>query len=162
MKTKHEKAHFQQSRLSLNSFVEHWAKAQIDVPTQTVTRYDEVAKLLITVGGFLQAIFVAVYTSLVEKQNVPVSTWQAMMLRISFCSLTGFFFCAVLVCVWQPMRQAQDILKLQPDADVTPLVKKWCKNIGRVIIWKKFWLILAAIFYSISFLIMIYLLLPLT
>ncbi len=36
-----------------NSFRKHWAEAQIDGPMHEVIRYDDVAKLLITIGGFV-------------------------------------------------------------------------------------------------------------
>ena len=52
----------------LNSIIEHWAESRIDGPMEALARYDDAAKYMITIGGFLQTALIAVYTAL-DKQG---------------------------------------------------------------------------------------------
>lgn len=52
------------AQICLRSLKAHWAEAQIDGPLQTIARYDDVAKLLITIGGFLLAVLAAGYSQM--------------------------------------------------------------------------------------------------
>jgi len=56
-----------ESHECFNSFIKHWAEARIDGPMQAIARYDDVAKLMTTIGGFLQAVLAAGYSLMVKE-----------------------------------------------------------------------------------------------
>ena len=146
----------------LTSFKIHWAKAQIDGPMQTVARYDDVAKLLITIGGFLLAVLAGGYSAMVKDLRGSINVTQTKTISlIVFVSMLIFFISAAAVCFPQPKRMAMRILELNGDEDLTKCVKVWCDDIGRIIKIKRILLGLATGFFIISFLVMILLLLNL-
>lgn len=49
------------SKPCFDAIVEHWFKARIDGPMQTLIHYDETVKQLVTLGGLLPVILVAAY-----------------------------------------------------------------------------------------------------
>src|SRR5437773_4925727 len=82
---------FQQS---FEAIVEHWAIARIDGPVDTISRYDEAAKQLITLGGLLQGVYVAAFAFGNVSPRVPV--W---LLLPMFVPILALIFCAALaVC----------------------------------------------------------------
>jgi hypothetical protein len=118
------------------SLVEHWAKARIDGPVQAVARYDDSAKQLITIGGFLQAGIIAVYSALSSRPGFFMSQWQIAGV-ISF-ELTLLFFIgtAAWVCTLQPELKVEPVSTLlvdlvkSPDKDalVTNAMCQWCEE----------------------------------
>ncbi|HYY95265.1 MAG TPA: hypothetical protein VE713_12170, partial [Pyrinomonadaceae bacterium] len=74
------------------SFRKHWAEAQIDGPMQAIARYDDVAKLLITIGGFLLTVLAAGYSTMLKDLRASISV--SLTTRISgviFASMLMFF-----------------------------------------------------------------------
>ena len=116
-------------RVCLNSFRKHWAEAQIDGPMQTVARYDDVSKLLITIGGFVLGTMA---TMLRERQDYPMYLVVAV-----FCLIALFFLFAVLVCYFQPKMIARDILRMADDAALSRHIDAWCDDLHRVIAKKR-------------------------
>jgi hypothetical protein len=145
--------------ICLNSFKQHWAESQIDGPMQTIARYDDVAKLLITIGGFLLAVLAGGYSVMVRDlrplMNVPQTTSQSRMI---FVAMLVFFISAAAVCFPQPKMRAAEIMKLRKDADLEAIIHKWCTNLGRVILVKKMLLGSATVSFIFSFLAMMILL----
>lgn len=165
VKKNNENSKNSETQICFNSFIEHWAKARIDGPMQAIARYDDVAKLLITIGGFLQTVLVAIYSFMVKElyaSNTPVNVfWMKTVSVVIFLSLLLFFICAAAVCFPQPSIQAKEILKYKGNEDLTEDIERWCKNINHTINIKRRLLISATFFFIMSFLVMIALLLDL-
>ena len=140
-------------RVCLNSFRKHWAEAQIDGPMHTVARYDDVSKLLITIGGFVLG---AMATMLRERQDYPMFLVVAV-----FVFITLFFLFAVLVCYFQPKMIAKDILRVADDAGLSHHIDGWCDDLHRVIARKRALLYLTMFCFVASFLTIMSLLLRL-
>jgi hypothetical protein len=101
----------------LESIIEHWVDARIDAPVQIIAKYDEAAKQLITVGGFLQGGLVVVYSTLLREQHIAKSGWQMFGIAVFGLLLLGFLLIAAWVCVQQPAIEARPIshlLKIAP------------------------------------------------
>lgn len=152
----------QLNEVCISSFKQHWAEAQIDGPMQTIARYDDVAKLLITIGGFLLAVLAGGYSVMVRDlrpyMNVAQTTSQS---RIIFVAMLVFFISSAAVCFPQPKMRAGEIINLRKDADLQKQMSEWCTNLGRVILIKKILLGSATVSFIVSFLTMMYLLLGL-
>ena len=150
------------NQVCLNSFREHWAKSQIDAPMQAIARYDDVAKLLITIGGFLLAVLAAGYSVMLRDlrpyMNVPHAKNTS---EVVFIAMLVFFVCAAAVCFPQPKMRAAEIMTLQGDEDLKEHITDWCKSLSRVIVIKKVLLLLATLSFITSFLVMMLLLLQL-
>ena len=138
-------------QVCLNSFRKHWAEAQIDGPMHTVARYDDVSKLLITIGGFVLGTMA---TMLRERQGYPMYLVIAI-----FCLIALFFLFAVLVCYFQPKMIAKDILRVADDAGLSRHIDGWCDDLHRVIARKRAFLYLTMFCFVASFLTMLSLLL---
>lgn len=145
----------------LTSFRQHWAEAQIDGPMQTIARYDELAKLLITIGGFLLAVLAAAYSYMGKGSGAAIAPRTKAISVVVFIFMFLFFVCTAAVCLPQPMRLAGKILDLKDDEGLKCDIRVWCYDIEKVI-WKKRVLLgLAILFFVISFLVMAFFLLNL-
>lgn|GEM_PF-6893678 len=82
----------------LNSIIEHWAKARIDGPMQALARYDDAAKHLITIGGFLQGGLIAVYSVLDRQGRLFANPWQIAFVISFEISLIVFISLAAWAC----------------------------------------------------------------
>ncbi|HEX3143748.1 MAG TPA: hypothetical protein VHQ64_07240, partial [Pyrinomonadaceae bacterium] len=111
--------------LCLTTFKKHWSEAQIDSPMQTAARYDDVAKLLITIGGFALAALGAMV-----REVLPVMTATTRTISgVAFGSMLFFFTFAALTCYWSPKMWAEKILECPNDAALEACMKEWCVNI---------------------------------
>jgi hypothetical protein len=146
------------NEVCLGTFKRHWAEAQIDGPMQTVARYDDVAKLLITIGGFALAVLAGMLRELPGLMSMP-SIRAA--LGVAFGSMLLFFVFAAMTCYWSPKMWAQEILEGANDEGLQTHMKAWCEDIGVVIKRKKLLIAFATIFFILSFLVMMSLLLRL-
>ena len=146
----------------LNSFKQHWAESQIDGPMAAIARYDDVAKLLITIGGFLLAVLAGGYSVMVRDLRPYMNVTQTMsQSKMIFVAMLIFFISAAAVCFPQPKMRAREIIKFRKDEDLEPHIDAWCKNVNRVILVKKMLLGSATISFIVSFLAMMQLLLGL-
>ena len=93
-----------ESQVCLNAFREHWAQAQIDGPMNTIARYDDVAKLLITIGGFLLAVLVQSYSAMLKEPGTRAQ--MKTKSQVIFYLILIFFATAAGVCLPQPKRLA--------------------------------------------------------
>lgn len=147
------------NQVCLNSFKKHWAEAQIDGPMHTVARYDDVAKLLITIGGFLLAVLANGYSAMLkDRATIDTGTVKARSTWV-FGLMLLFFVSAAAVCYFQPKMRAWQILILKDDQELTCHIKSWCKNLRVIIIIKKALLSIAMLSFIASFLVMMSLLL---
>jgi len=147
----------QSEDVCLTTFKKHWSEAQIDSPMQIVARYDDVAKLLITIGGFALAALAA----MVRELSGVMSSRTRMASAIAFGSMLVFFVCAALTCYWSPKMWAAEILNCPNDQALQCFMKQWCENISRVIKIKKVLIGLATGFFILSFLLMMLILMRL-
>jgi hypothetical protein len=148
-----------ENHLCLRSFKTHWAEAQIDGPMQAVARYDDLAKLLITIGGFVLALIAGGYSTMLKGSGDAMNKSHAMSTTVMILgSMLAFFLSAAMVCVWQPKPRALQIMDAKDDEALTREIKEWCGNIGRVILWKKICLGFTTFFFVLSFLVMMWLL----
>ncbi len=129
------------------ALLKHWTEAQIDVPVQTLSRYDDVAKLLITIGGFVLGVLAAML-----KETARLEPYKLAMIMVPICS---FLVCSVLVCFRQPKIRTGDILKQSDDNLLKPngVIEQWCKDVDGVRKWKRGLLIAATILFALSFVI---------
>ncbi len=140
----------------LKALYEHWAKARLDWPMQAVARYDDVAKLLITIGGFLQTVLAAVYALMLKEPNAFVNTSQMRtIIVLVFFFLIAFYFSAAMVCVPQPKMQAEKLFNIKRGESLETAIREWCNDIDRIIKIKKGLLVAATGFFIISSLLMI-------
>jgi len=121
----------------LNSIIEHWAESRIDGPMEALARYDDAAKYMITIGGFLQTALIAVYTALDKQGLLFHNKWQIALVVIFELSLVGFVTLSALACSVQPEMGAKNISSLLIQAlkqclSETELVNQvvgWCREI---------------------------------
>jgi hypothetical protein len=150
------------NQICSNSFKHHWAEAQIDGPMQAIARYDDVAKLLITIGGFLLAVLAAGYSVMLRDLRGTMDLVNARnRSKWIFCSMLIFFVSAAAVCFPQPKMRAGEILKAETDEDLKCHINSWCENMFRVLIIKKVLLGIATVSFILSFLVLMSLLLSL-
>ena len=147
-----------QTEVCLRTFKKHWAEAQIDGPSQTVARYDDVAKLLITIGGFVLAVLAAM---LREIPGAMTTSRTRIASAFVFGFMAAFFVCAALTCYRTPGMWAQQILDCPNDQALESYMKDWCHDMKQVIRTKTRLLKFATASFIISFLLMILMLLRL-
>jgi hypothetical protein len=158
-----------ENKQCFNTLMEHWAKARIDGPMQAVARFDDAAKQLVTIGGLMQGLLVAAY-SLMDKQPgiltqprglQPVLVWSFLAFLILF------FVCAAGVCWSQPKMDAVEIhdfllktlTQCFTEEDLSGIVGSWCIDIDKIRKRKRRWLTGASIFFMLSSVMMVVLLL---
>jgi hypothetical protein len=150
------------TKICLDSFKQHWAQTQLDGPMQTIARYDDVAKLLITIGGFLLAVLAGSYSMMVKDlrpyMNVATARRESAVI---FFSMLLFFVATAGVCLFQPKMRASLILGIKTEVELDGQIDDWCKNVARIIHWKKALLITSTTSFIISFLVMMFMLLGL-
>lgn len=139
------------NQVCLSSFKKHWAETQIDSPMQMIARYDDVSKLLITIGGFVLG---ALATMLREHQAYPTP----LIIAVLFLILLFFFF-AVRVCYFQPAIRAKEILIGIDDNALAGHINAWCDDLQRVINRKRSYLYATVACFALSFLLIMALLL---
>jgi len=135
----------------LKSIVEHWAESRIDGPMQAIARYDDAAKQLITIGGFLQGGLIAVYSVLGRQQHLSMSGWQIAGIVIFELSLILFLSFAAWACAIQPEMQARRISYLLKKAvehcisedDLVGSITEWCEDIEDIVKKKRIRMMLA-------------------
>ena len=145
MNSVNETCEIEPNKVCLNSFKKHWAEAQIDGPMQTIARYDDVAKLLITIGGFLIAVLANGYSAMLRDRATIDTTRVKATSYWVFGLMLLFFVAAALVCYFQPRMRAFEIMNRRDDEDLTEEIKGWCANLRRVLIVKRSLLYLAII-----------------
>jgi hypothetical protein len=148
-------------RICLNSFKKHWAEAQIDGPMHTIARYDDVAKLLITIGGFLLAVLANGYSAMLRDRSVIDMARAKRWSGLVFGLMLIFFFSAAAVCFPQPKMRAWEIMELKDDRDLRYHIEDWCNDLRSVIRMKKSLLAVSTLSFISSFLVMMLLLLSL-
>ena len=129
--------------------VEHWASARIDLPLQTLGRLDETARQLITIGGILVTLMVAIIATS-GRQLSPYAV-------LSMASLLAMFGCCSTVLYHQSKYLGVKSLFISLQDDVPagrrPLgeeVDVWCADTYDVVQAKKKWLLLAMLFFCLS------------
>lgn len=128
---------------------------------QTIARYDDVAKLLITIGGFLLAVLANGYSAMLrDRATIDTTTIKTRSYWV-FGLMLLFFVAAALVCYFQPKMRAFEIMKRRDDEDLTQEITGWCTNLQRVLIVKRLLLCLAMISFIGSFVLLMSLLLSL-
>jgi len=146
----------------VTSFLEHWGKARIDGPMLAIARYDDVAKLLITIGGLLQAVLAVGYSFMLKDMNPSMNTGRLRTISIvAFVSLLISFGLAVWACWPQPKIWAASVLLDGDPKNLKCYVETWCKDIEDVMKRKKKRIHAAVICFIFSSLAMIGLLLNL-
>lgn len=125
-----------ENQVCIRSFKTHWAEAQIDSPMQMVARFDDISKLLITIGGFVLG---ALATMLREVHHNRVAPVLAVLFFIFL-----FFLFAILVCYFQPAMRAKEILKAKDDADLLLYIDEWCDDL-QIVIKRKRMLLYASV-----------------
>jgi hypothetical protein len=145
-------AAFYESKPTFKTFVEHWAKSRLDVPMQVISRFDDAAKQLITIGSILQGLYIAAFTFGNLKHQVP--TW---LLCVLFAPLILLIFCAAqAICVVPLKKEAFDTYALfkseagLTDEELTSAMHKWCQNIDKIADRKHLWLRFAKYFLVIN------------
>lgn len=146
----------------LNSIIEHWAEARLDGPMQALARYDDAAKHLITIGGFLQGGLIAIYSVLDKEGRLFANRWQILFVISFELCLVVFMSLAAWACSLQPEMQAKGISDLLTKAlkqcltetDLTEKVSGWCMDVENKIRRKKRLMLFAKIFYILSILTM--------
>lgn len=135
------------------TLVEHWAKARIDGPVQAVARYDDAAKQLITIGGFLQAGIIAAYAALGERPGFSMTGWQVGVLVAFEATLLFFVSASAWVCNLQPELKVKPVSKLLselikcPDKDkiINEAMCQWCGEFTESVERKQRWMLAAKI-----------------
>lgn len=157
------------SHTCYSAIVDNWAKARIDGPMKVIERYDDTAKILVTLGGFSPALLAALYGILSPKEATPgisLSGWVITFLIISLFCFGGFFFSVIMACRRQVMMVTKDetpecsLPNLIEQAATTGLsandmknaVGEWCKEIDGLIKYKHNYVQAASIFLVISLL----------
>lgn len=129
-------------QVCLRSFKTHWAEAQIDGPMQMVSRFDDLSKLLITIGGFV----LGALATMLREPNFTKSAPIIVVLSLVFL----FFLFAVLVCYFQPAMRAKEILKTRDDASLEKFIDEWCEDLVKVVKKKRALLTLSVAFFASS------------
>lgn len=139
---------FFETRRTLDIVVDHWAKSRLDVPMQVISRFDDAAKQLITIGSILQALYIAAFTFGNLKQQVPL--W---LLALLFIPLILLIACAAqAICVVPVKKEAFETYTLfkssseLTDEELTMAVDKWCQTIDGFADDKHRWLKAAKFF----------------
>lgn len=144
-----------------NSFKKHWAEAQIDSPMHEVIRYDDVAKLMITIGGFVLATMGATFAEILKERGraslLEIKPWLAVL----FGLMLFFFFCSAAVCFPQPKLLARQIIESKDDADLTNQIEDWCDDLLRILSAKRLLLFISTFSFIAAFLLMSWLLIRL-
>jgi hypothetical protein len=143
----------QTTEACLTKFTEHWAKAQIDGPMQTIARYDDLAKLLITIGSFVLGILAAML-----RGPTPMNL-SAPRAGLVLGSMLLFFLSAAAVCYPQPKMRARDIIDPTRDESLPEMIDAWCANIDSIVHCKRRLLYLATFLFVSSFIVIMWLLL---
>jgi hypothetical protein len=147
------------NRVCLSTFQKHWAEAQIDGPLQLVARYDDVAKLLITIGGFLLGVMASSYSTMLrDRMIIDIAQAKEKSLLV-FSMMLIFFLSAALVCFFQPKMRALEILTVKDDKEIEEHMRRWCTELRRTVLRKKICLFISTLAFIASFLTMISLLL---
>ncbi|HEV2828141.1 MAG TPA: hypothetical protein VGW76_11120 [Pyrinomonadaceae bacterium] len=150
-----------EKHVCLNSLKVSWAQAQIEAPMHAVARYDDVAKLLITIGGFVLAVLAGAYSAMLKDlQGVDLSQAKSAS-RWILISMLVFFVSAAAVCYRQPKMWVKQIIRAENDDALENSIDRWCDNINGVVLTKKILLIIATVAFVISFLVMMWLLMTL-
>jgi hypothetical protein len=114
------------TKVCLNSFKRHWAQTQIDGPMQTIARYDDVAKLLITIGGFLLAVLAGGYSVMVKDlrpfMNVATARIESPVI---FIAMLIFFAATAGVCLFQPKMRASSVLAIRTEQELNAQISDW-------------------------------------
>jgi hypothetical protein len=162
MENKDVKVTDQAARQCITAFLEHWGKARIDGPMLAIARYDDAAKLLITIGGLLQAVLAVGYSFMLNYMNPSMNTGLLKGISIGvFISLLISFSFAGAVCWPQPKMLAAKVLLDDNPEHLMQRVDDWCKDITNIMKVKRRLIHTAVIFFLISSLAMIGLLLNL-
>jgi hypothetical protein len=142
---------------SFESVIEHWAKVRIEGPVDTISRYDEAAKQLITLGGLLQGIYVAAFAFGDVSQRIALWLLLPMFVPI----LTLIFCAARAVCTIFPQMQAYGVYKLfqsglprgLDSAALDKAIEEWCHSVDSTARTKRAWLHVAnTLFFASSLL----------
>ena len=147
------------NQVCLNTFKQHWAEAQIDGPMHIVARYDDVAKLLITIGGFLLGVMASSYSTMLRDRSMIDMAQAKAKANPVFYLMLIFFLASASVCFYQPKMRAWEILTIGNDKDLEEHMRLWCTNLRRTVLWKRVCLGIATLAFIASFLTMISLLL---
>lgn len=123
--------------------LQHWAKARIDGPLDMIARFDEAAKQLISVGGIIQAAYVAGFAFGNLKGALP--NWAVFLL---FGPLILMIFCAArVICLLPKKLEAFTTYELFknmrfgiPDAEIDSAMKNWCLGVDSLAKKKRRWL----------------------
>jgi hypothetical protein len=136
------------------AILEHWARARIDTPLLVVARFDDAAKQLITIGGTLQALFIAVFALSNAAPRIP--PWGILII---VPLLLTFIFCAArVICTLPPEMEAMGayaLFKKIGDSGVSEVelkaaVDKWCIGIENLARTKHKWLFAANVLFILS------------
>lgn len=133
---------FFESKATFDAIVGHWAKARIDVPMQTLGRFDDAAKQLITLGSIWQGIYIGIFTFGNLKHQIPV--W---LLGVAFIPLVlVIIFAAQAICTVPLKKEAFGTYSLfknssgLSDEQLTTAVDEWCQAIDGIANEKHKWL----------------------
>lgn len=162
MKIKDTQVTEQAARQCITTFLEHWGKARIDGPMLAIARYDDAAKLLITIGGLLQAVLAVGYSFMLKDMDPSRNTNLLKGISIgAFVSLLFAFALAGAACWPQPKMFAAKVLLDDNPEHLEQYVDEWCEDIGHIMNRKRFRIHCAVFFFILSSLAMIALLLNL-
>lgn len=153
-----EQLNVEKNQQCFDSIIEHWAEARIDGPMQALARYDDAAKHMVTIGGFLQGGLIAVYSVLDKQGRLFGNRWQIAFVISFEISLITFISLAAWACSLQPEMHAKGISKLLTqalrqcisEADLTNEVKGWCVDVENKIRSKQRLMLAAKCFYILS------------
>lgn len=128
----------------IESIIEHWVNARIDGPMQSLARYDDAAKQLITIGSVLQGGLIAVF-SVLAKHGVSLTRVQGFGVVVFELSLFTFLLAAAWACSLQPEMEATNVAQLLKKAlqerlvenDLIDEVRTWCSDVEKKIKYKK-------------------------
>jgi hypothetical protein len=143
------------SRDCYSSILEHWAKARIETPLNISARFDEAAKQLITIGGILQGLLIAVFAfGTLQPRITGIGIFLIVFL------LVAFIFCSArVICTVPRDMEALSTYKLfrtiaEPgavDEELISAVKKWCVQVEILVKKKHRWLTAANVLFIVSF-----------
>jgi hypothetical protein len=77
-----------------DDFIQHWARNRIDQPGKIMSDHDNAARQLIALSGFLQAVYLGVFTFSRAREHVPVAVVVVLLLPL----LCVVFFAAKVIC----------------------------------------------------------------
>jgi|ERR1043166_7358776 hypothetical protein len=142
------------SERGLEALLEHWAQARIDSPLRVIGRLDEAAKQLISVGGIIQAAYVAGFAFGNLKEKLP--NWEVGLL---FIPLISMIFCAAkVICLIPKDLEASDTYELFKrmrsgfiEEEVDFAMARWCKAVDLLARRKRLWLHAANLSFVFAF-----------